>query len=518
MKGLIYVIEFQKRGVPHAHILAILNRVGLIHPDEIEKYTVAEIPNRILDLELWTQVTQKMIHNPCGSFNPESPCCKYNNGTCKHRYPKPYSSQSYFSEEDGSPIYRRRSPEEGGQTHSTTFVVNNHDVEYELSNKDVVPYNPWLLRMFDCHINVEICSSLKVIKYLLWYPFKGDTRVIASIDGPEDEITMYEDMRTVGSTEALWKLYHFSMHERYPSVVSLNIHLKNDQQIYYEDATNLVELLQSGVKYTPLEAFFVCNTLNPGGMNKDLTFLQFPTKFTFNRQSHIWTQRKYHNTGIKKEQVGRFPLLTPQHGDVFYLRILLAHDHSKGKTSFDHMKIVHGILHNSYRDVCFTLGLIDDEDEWKECLNEIYLGYSSKRFREVFAMIIAFNSPVGLCDMIEFFYENLVEDISKDCREHGIDVEPVTFFYVSVYLLEQELKAIRSISDENMDNLGMPIITDIQRDSAVDLLDQVRLAKQMDGNMAQDDSNPYKNMMASNIIQEIAKKKVFLTNEQKKIL
>ena len=85
MKCLIYVIEFQKRGVPHAHILAILNRVGLIHPDEIEKYTVAEIPNRILDLELWTQVTQKMIHNPCGSFNPESACCKYNNGTCKHR-------------------------------------------------------------------------------------------------------------------------------------------------------------------------------------------------------------------------------------------------------------------------------------------------------------------------------------------------------------------------------------------------------------------------------------------------
>ena len=30
VKGLIYVIEFQKWGVPHAHILAILNREGLI--------------------------------------------------------------------------------------------------------------------------------------------------------------------------------------------------------------------------------------------------------------------------------------------------------------------------------------------------------------------------------------------------------------------------------------------------------------------------------------------------------
>ena len=36
-------------------------------------------------------------------------------------------------------------------------------------------YGSVRLEKFDCHINVEICSSLKVIKYLLWYPFKGDT-------------------------------------------------------------------------------------------------------------------------------------------------------------------------------------------------------------------------------------------------------------------------------------------------------------------------------------------------------
>ena len=45
-KGLILVIEFQKRGLPHVHILLILNRESGITAQEIEKYTSAEIPHR----------------------------------------------------------------------------------------------------------------------------------------------------------------------------------------------------------------------------------------------------------------------------------------------------------------------------------------------------------------------------------------------------------------------------------------------------------------------------------------
>ena len=62
---------------------------------------------------------------------------------------------------------------------------------YEYTSKDVVPHNLWLLENFGCHINVEICSSLKDIKYLVWYPFKGDTRVIGSMGTNEDEISYY---------------------------------------------------------------------------------------------------------------------------------------------------------------------------------------------------------------------------------------------------------------------------------------------------------------------------------------
>lgn len=42
-----------------------------------------------------------------------------------------------------------------------------------LNNTRVVPYNPYLLAMFDCHVNVEVCSAIKAIKYLYKYMYKG---------------------------------------------------------------------------------------------------------------------------------------------------------------------------------------------------------------------------------------------------------------------------------------------------------------------------------------------------------
>ena len=42
-----------------------------------------------------------------------------------------------------------------------------------IDNRWVVPYNPYLTRRYQCHINVEVCSSIKVIKYLYKYIYEG---------------------------------------------------------------------------------------------------------------------------------------------------------------------------------------------------------------------------------------------------------------------------------------------------------------------------------------------------------
>jgi hypothetical protein len=37
----------------------------------------------------------------------------------------------------------------------------------------VVPYNPYLSLLFNCHINVEVYTSVAAIKYLHKYVYKG---------------------------------------------------------------------------------------------------------------------------------------------------------------------------------------------------------------------------------------------------------------------------------------------------------------------------------------------------------
>jgi hypothetical protein len=125
----------------------------------------AEIPNKEQDQELYDIVVKHMVHGPCGAFNHNSPCII--EGKCSKKFPKQFQSNT-SSGDDGYPKYRRLSPEEGGKI----CTIRNHEID----NRWIVPYNKLLLKVFDGHINVELCSSIKSIKYVTKYINKGSFR------------------------------------------------------------------------------------------------------------------------------------------------------------------------------------------------------------------------------------------------------------------------------------------------------------------------------------------------------
>lgn len=84
---MIYTIEFQKRGLPLAHILVFLQpSFRFVHPHDIHKTISAKIPNKNKDHELFKIVTSLMIHGPCGAQNKNSPCMQ--KGKCTKHFPK----------------------------------------------------------------------------------------------------------------------------------------------------------------------------------------------------------------------------------------------------------------------------------------------------------------------------------------------------------------------------------------------------------------------------------------------
>ncbi|KAJ8931614.1 hypothetical protein NQ314_015446 [Rhamnusium bicolor] len=95
----LYVIEFQKRGLPHAHILTILrNEDKLVDPERIDMLISAEIPDRNVESDLYDIVTRNMVHGPCGVLNPNCPCMV--DGKCSKGYPKPFVAESTIDEND----------------------------------------------------------------------------------------------------------------------------------------------------------------------------------------------------------------------------------------------------------------------------------------------------------------------------------------------------------------------------------------------------------------------------------
>ncbi|GBP18639.1 hypothetical protein EVAR_14409_1 [Eumeta japonica] len=215
----MYSVEWQKRGLPHAHILVWF--IDKIRPEEIDSIISAEIPDPSTDQLLFDIVTTNMIHGPCDFTNDT------------------------VTNVDGYPIYRRRNPENGGQS----FIKNIINTDIDIDNRWVVPYSPLLSKTYNAHINVEFCSSVKSIKYICKYVHKGsdmavfrveNTNVNAPPVNKNDEITLYQIGRYISSNEAAWRIFGFPIHERDPAVVQLAIHLENGQRVFSRTRQRLI--------------------------------------------------------------------------------------------------------------------------------------------------------------------------------------------------------------------------------------------------------------------------------------
>jgi hypothetical protein len=113
-----------------------------------------------------------------------------------------------------------------------------------------VSYNPYLLAKFDCHMNVEICSTIKAVKYLYKYIYKGHDRVAFNIISEHtsqdiDEIQQFQSVRWITPLETMWRIYGFTLNEMYQSIYSLQLHLENQQYVTFNKSDNLTHVVNN---------------------------------------------------------------------------------------------------------------------------------------------------------------------------------------------------------------------------------------------------------------------------------
>jgi hypothetical protein len=204
----------------------------------------------------------------------------------------------------------------------------------ELDNRWVVPYNPGLLMRYNCHINVEACSSIKAVKYLFKYIYKGHDRASFSVDPTTDndggvinEIKQYRDARFVSPPEAIYRICAFPMYGISPAVLQLHLHLENMQTVAFKEGDNLEDVVnRPSSSSTMLTEYFKMNRVDPYARN--FLYKEFPEFYRWIKGKKKWQRRKLRGRG----QVGRIVYANPGEGERYFLRVLL--NHVRGATSY----------------------------------------------------------------------------------------------------------------------------------------------------------------------------------------
>ncbi|GBL87269.1 hypothetical protein AVEN_270534-1 [Araneus ventricosus] len=216
----VYTIEFQKCGLPHAHILIVLRAASKFSISEhIDKFVRAKIPSSIENLRLHEIVTKCLMHGARGIDNPGAPCMEADQ--CKKMFPKEFRTETTMNV-NVYPLCRRCPGD-------TTFVRGR-----EMDNRFVAPYNPYLLLKYNAHINVEVCTSLRAVKYI-YKGFDCANMVLSAGQVQYNEIANYIDARYVSAPEAMWRLRESHMHDQSHAVMRLSLYLPNQKRFTRKD-------------------------------------------------------------------------------------------------------------------------------------------------------------------------------------------------------------------------------------------------------------------------------------------
>ncbi|PAA48122.1 hypothetical protein BOX15_Mlig001947g5 [Macrostomum lignano] len=405
-------LEYQKRGLPHVH--ALLWLADKLKPDQYDSIISAEIPDPVADADLHKLVAENLLHGPCGQqLNPAAPCME--NGVCSKRYPREFLAATRV-EEDGYPHYCRRSVEMGGfSVTKMAKLRGGQKANFTFDNRWVVPYCPALLREFRCHLNVEICATVKAIKYVVKYITKGSDMAAyqvrqeaasasASTTAPTvgqsahgkmiDEIKDYLLGRYIGPMEAVNTILGFEVHSRYPPVIRLAVHLKGEQRVFFTRET--AQAVAARPKDTTLTAFF--DLCRQDEVARGLLYQEVPRHFTWDNRAHTW-----HRAGRGREtagqpagvlttgNIGRIYTVSPRMGDCFYLRLLLVN--VRGPTSFEALRTVDGVLLPTFKAACQARGLLEDDKHWQLCMREAVETRLPAALRRLFAAILTHGNP-----------------------------------------------------------------------------------------------------------------------------
>jgi hypothetical protein len=285
----------------------------------------------------------------------------------------------------------------------------------------------------------------------------------------QNEIEDFKNLRSIGASEACWRIFSFATNEVHPSVQALVIHLESEQKIVFQEGKEALAV-RGGPPETQLIMWFQYNRIQKDPSEQSEKYPNFPHHHVWNRQSKLWTKRK------KIEPfptIGRVHYVHPATGELYYLRLLLHNDYSLGACKFsDLRKLLDGRIATTYREVCLELGLLQDDAEWHRAIEEATFTQMPQSIRELFCIILEWCNPSDPTKLFHSFKDAMSEDYKQKYEDEALYCDEIKYAMLTLDIERRLNDNKKSLQDYNLPNVSKDL-----RDISASLDEQLRIAQ-----------------------------------------
>jgi hypothetical protein len=150
-----------------------------------------------------------------------------------------------------------------------------------------------------------------------------------------------------------------------------------------------------------LTAFFTANHLYPFACQ--YTYQEFPQHFIWHRLNKNWCPQ------LNGFAIGQLCFVAPTAEEHFYLHMLLIT--IKGLMSWQDLRTFDNVVHPLFYAACLVWGLLQNDDEWQQCLTEVAGICTGDALHHLFALVVRHCEPVQPQTLWNEFQANLCNDL-----------------------------------------------------------------------------------------------------------
>ncbi|XP_057442788.1 uncharacterized protein LOC130734412 [Lotus japonicus] len=265
-----------------------------------------------------------------------------------------------------------------------------------------------------------------------------------------DEIKQYYDCRYLSPCEALWRLYSFEIHAKWPPVKRLIYHLPKKQVVLFREQQSIKNVLQRNkLKNSMFTGWMAANAKYPDGLG--LTYADFPSALVLDEKKKEWQPRQ------QGFSIGRMNFVAPGCGELYYMRLLLTSQ--RGCSSYEELRTHNNHTYDTFRDTCDAMGLLKDDREFIDAIHNVATLSSGAIVRNLFVSYLLGNTLSNPLNVWNKTWHELADGIQYDLRKTHHKPDLVIEEHQLKDLCLMEMEKILMVNGKSLkDYSGMPCV------------------------------------------------------------